>query len=103
MAAGCILFSLFVAPFAWAGFDEGMQAYNKGDYATALREFRLLADQGNAGAQSHLGNMYHEGNGMPQSYAEAAKWYRLAADNGFALAQYNLGVMYYHGNGVPKD
>ena len=70
MIVGCLLFSLLVAPFAWAGFDEGLRAYEKGDFATALREFRLAADQGNASAQSHLGSMYHEGNGVPQNYAE---------------------------------
>ncbi len=31
---------------AWAGFDEGVAAYNRGDYATALREWRPLAKQG---------------------------------------------------------
>ncbi len=36
---------------AWAGIAEGVTAYNRGDYATALREFRPLANQGVAEAQ----------------------------------------------------
>ena len=36
---------------AWAGFDEGFAALKRGDYATALREWRPLAEQGDAGAQ----------------------------------------------------
>ena len=44
-----ILISL-AAP-AWAGFAEGAAAYLRGDYATALREFRPLAEQGDADAQ----------------------------------------------------
>ena len=43
---------------ARAGFDEGVAAYNRGDYAAALREFLPLAQQGNADAQTNLGVMY---------------------------------------------
>jgi len=31
---------------AWADFDDGLAAYNAGDYATALKEFRPIAEQG---------------------------------------------------------
>ncbi len=46
---------------AWAGFDEGLAAYSRGDYKTALREWRPLAEQGYASAQAILGVMYSEG------------------------------------------
>ena len=38
-----------------ADFQKGWDAYEKGDYATALREWRPLADQGIAGTQNNLG------------------------------------------------
>ncbi len=88
---------------AWAGFDEGVAAYERGDYATALREFRVLAAQGHADAQFNLGVMYGKGVGVPQDYAEAVKWTRKAAEQGDAGAQYNLGFMYGKGDGVPQD
>ncbi len=88
---------------AWAGFNEGLAAYERGDYATALREFRPLAEQGDAVAQNNLGVMYRRGEGVPQDYAEAVKWYRKAAEQGAALALNNLGVMYDQGQGVPQD
>ena len=88
---------------AWAGFDEGVAAYERGDYATALREFRPLANQGNADALNNLGVMYSKGLGVPQDYAKAVKWYRKAADQGNAIAQTNLGFMYEKGRGVPQD
>ena len=50
--------------------------------------------KGYADAQSNLGIMYDNGNGVPENDAEAVKWYRKAADQGNAKAQYNLGVMY---------
>ncbi len=88
---------------AWAAWDEGGQAYQRGDYPTALRELRPLARQGDANAQLFVGLMYDKGQGVPQDYAEAAKWYRKAAEQGYAAAQYNLGIMYYKGRGVPQD
>ena len=40
---------------SYAGFDEGLAAYNKGDYATALKEFKKAAVQGDVSAQFYLG------------------------------------------------
>jgi len=61
------------------------------------------AEQGDANAQSTLGEAYAFGEGVPQDDTEAVKWYRKAAEQGNAEAQINLGVMYAEGRGVPKD
>ena len=84
-------------------FQVGMDAARKGDYATALREWTPLAEQGDAGAQYNLGLMYGNGDGVPQDDKNAMKWYTLAAGQGYADAQYNLGFMYDNGYGVPQD
>jgi len=84
-------------------FKDGQAAYARGDYATALRVLRPLAEQGNAGAQLGLGMMNANGWGVPQDDAEAARWWLLAADQGDVFAQFNLGVMFARGTGVPKD
>jgi len=68
-----------------------------------MTEWRPLAEQGDASAQTNLGVMYHQGHGVPQDYAEAMKWFRLAAEQGHPSAQTNLGVMYHQGQGVPQD
>ena len=102
-AAAFIGLTLCLVAPAQAGWDEGVAAFYRGDYATALREFRPLADQGNTFAQFLLGNMYYNGQDVTQDYAEAVKWYRKAAGQGYASAQYNLGVMYYNGQGVTQD
>ena len=60
-------------------FDKGLAAAQSGDFATALKEWRPLAEQGNAGAQHNLGVMYEGGQGVLQDNAEAVKWFRLAA------------------------
>lgn len=88
---------------ALAGLDEGVAAYEQGNYAKAVQEFRSLAAQGHASAQFNLGVMYGNGQGVAQDYQEAVKWYRLAAAQGHADAQSNLGVMYDNGQGVAQD
>ncbi len=84
-------------------FEDAVSAHERGDYATALREFRVLAEQDDASAQHNLGVMYERGYGVPQNYAEAVKWYKKVAEQGQVDAQYNLGVMYALGVGVTTD
>ena len=89
---------------SWSGdFQKAADAYERGDYATVLREIKPLAEQGIASAQFNLGLMYFNGQGVPQDYKIAAKWYTLAAEQGHADAQSNLGVMYGIGRGVIQD
>ena len=83
--------------------EDAVSAYDRGDHTTALREFRVAAEQGYGGAQNNLGNMYDKGQGVPQDYVQAVKWYRMAAEQGLAYAQFNLGFMYSKGQGVPQD
>ena len=84
-------------------FDDALAAAEQGDYVTALRLWRPLADQGDADAQYNLGVMYNNGDGVPQDYAEAMKWHRKAADQGNGNAQFHLGFMYDHGRGMPQS
>ena len=86
-----------------ADFNKGLAAYQSGDYATALREWRPLAEQGHDYAQNNLGWMYHNGQGVLQGYKTAVKWYTLAAEQGIADAQNLLGRLYQEGFGVPQD
>jgi len=84
-------------------WQDGVKAFQGGDYATALKFWRPLAEHGHAGAQHHLGFMYDRGQGVPKDYAEAVKWHRMAAEQGVGISQFNLGNMYAGGRGVPQD
>ena len=102
----CLTISLALGSFGvgWSGdFQKGVDAYDKGDYATALKEFMPLAEQGDASAQYNLGQIYRQGLGVPEDYKTAEKWYILSAEQGDAKAQYNLGVTYALGQGVIED
>jgi len=73
---------LGLAATAWAGFKEGSEAYEKGDYARVLQELRPLAGQGHAKAQVMLGAMCFKGQGVPQDYVKTHMWFNLAAAKG---------------------
>ncbi len=97
------LFLLAASLPALADFAKGLTAYKKGDYATAVQEWRPEAEQGDAPCQYNLGLLYLDGHGVPQDYAAAAKWFQRAADQGYAPAQHNLGALYGSGQGVKRD
>ena len=99
-----LIVSLFAHSLpALADFNSGAAAYSRGDYATALEEWRPLAEAGNLAAQFNLGLMHYNGKGVSQNFAEAAIWFGLAAEQGDAAAQINLGVMAYNGEGIEQD
>lgn len=98
-----ILLALAAAPAFAQDFNDGVDAFQKGDYETAIKNWMPLAHKGNAEAQRNVGIMFQQGLGVPQNEAEAAHWYRQAADKGHARAQQNLGAMYEEGAGVIQD
>ena len=89
ISAGIVLALSFSAPVPADSLEEAVAAYPSADYATALRVYRSLAEQGLAVAQFNLGLMYDLGHGVMQNYSESMKWYRLAADQGRDDAQIN--------------
>ena len=94
------------------GQDEGKalallrQAADRG-YGVADAEgvawWRKLAEGGNAGAQSVVGDIYRDGTGVGRDDVQAVTWYRKAADQGDSVAQLALGRMYAEGRGVAAD
>jgi len=64
---------------------KASNAYEGGDYVTALREWKLLAEQGNSEAQFRLGWMYYDGTGVDQDKIYAHMWVKLAAANAATL------------------
>jgi TPR repeat protein len=71
-------------------WEDGMVAYNRGDYAPAIRLFRPLAQAGNVKAQHLLGVMYHRGQGVARNTVRAMAWFSVAAKHGDREAQATL-------------
>ena len=86
-----------------ADFATGLNAYKKGDYVTAAKEWRPLADQGDPAVQFNLGLLYLDGQGVPQVLDQAVKWFNRSAEQGYDKAQLNLGALYATGKGVKRD
>jgi TPR repeat protein len=63
-------------------FEDGMTAYNRGDYVPAIQVFRVMAAQGDAKAQHLVGVMYHKGEGVARNSVRAFAWFSLAAAHG---------------------
>ena len=78
-----IFLSIGAMGSAWAqDFQKGVEAAQEGDFATALGEWRPLAEQGDAPAQTALGFMYDKGEGVPQDKVMAHMWFNLASSYG---------------------
>jgi uncharacterized protein len=92
-----------IAPDAQAGHKEGVEAYRKGNYKTALSELTPLADEGDAEAQYYLALCYDNGRGAPRDFKAAAKWYLKSAEKQYPASEYGLGMMYFEGRGVQQD
>lgn len=75
-------------------FDDAVAAYQREDYATAIRLFRDIAAEGDAAAQYNLGYMYANGMGVARDQAEALGWFRRSADLGDSDAQLAVGLAY---------
>jgi len=92
------------AGVSWsANLQKGLDAAKRGDFTTALKEWKPLAEKGNINAQFNLGEMYRRGDGVSLDYQTAIKWHKLAAEQGYAPSQFNLGEMYRRGGGLPLD
>ena len=102
VALAALLLAVLVAP-ARADFQDGVKAYNQGDYAAALKQWKPLAEGGHGDAQNNLGIMYDQGEAVAEDQAKAVRWFRDAASQGLSDAQNNLGRMYELGRGVDQD
>src|SRR4029450_11515470 len=77
--------------------------FDRANYATALKVWLPLAEQGDQAAQTYVGEIFEKGLGVQPDYAVAATWYRRAAERGYARAALNLGNLYERGLGVSRD
>ena len=78
-------------------------AYDKASFSSVAKVWMPQAQDGDAKAQSYLGELYERGiNGTPD-YKSAAMWYQKSVDQGYTPAMLNLGNLYELGLGVEKN
>lgn len=84
-------------------FDQGVAAYDAGDYAQAYAIWRKLADEDDLAAMRNAANMLRQGKGVAKDERAAFKLYEEAAEKGLVTAMANVAEMYMAGEGVERD
>jgi cell division septation protein DedD len=90
-----VLPAILIATPASADLKTGDIAWQSGDYATAITEWRPLAIAGDPDAQLHLGEAYQLGQGVPVDLKLAEDWFRRAADAGSAEGKDSYGLILF--------
>lgn len=95
-------FAALAAPAAAQDVQSGIAAWQAGDYARAVAEWRPLADAGNADAQFNLGQAYRLGRGVQQNLDLAEQWFERAARQRHEQAGSALGLLLFQ-NGRARE
>lgn len=94
----CAVAALAIGVPALADVKAGVDAWGRGDYKTAISEWRGPADKGDADAQFNLAQAYKLGRGVSQDLSQAENWYKKAADKGHLQASDNYGLLLFQNN-----
>jgi hypothetical protein len=86
-----------------AVFSSALGAYQRSDYARAVKGFRFAASAGHAAAQYYLASMYAQGHGVERNTTEAIRLYKRAAEGGNVDSIKVLGGIYLEGEQVKKN
>ncbi|MGC2164963.1 MAG: tetratricopeptide repeat protein [Gallionella sp.] len=88
---------------AAVSYHDGFDAFEQGNFPTAMQQLDPIAKQGDAKAQFYLGLILSQGKGVAQDFKQAANWLNKAAEQHQVEAQENLGLLYAKGQGVERD
>jgi TPR repeat protein len=84
-------------------FDQGIAAYDSGDFAAAYRIWAELAREDDLGAMRNAAQLLRQGKGVEKDSVAAFNLYREAAEKGLVTAMANVGEMYLSGEGTQKN
>lgn len=80
---------------ASASVKDGVDAWSRGDYAAAVKQWQGPADSGDADAQFNLAQAYKLGRGVRQDMKKAEELYRKAAEQGHMRATDTYGLLLF--------
>ncbi len=99
-----ILFiGLFTGALLADSFEVGRKAYLDGDYRSAYRILKPLAESGNSDAQKMMGILYDYGQGVDTDPQKALEWYIRSAEQGDPAVQYQVGAKYFKGGDIDQN
>jgi uncharacterized protein len=97
------LLATTVTPVCADDFDDGVDAYKKGNYHTALEKFKQSVEQGVKLAFPYLGTMYEFGWGVEKNDREALKWHKRGVNWAYPESLRYVAMRYENGEGLPQD
>lgn len=97
------LLGLIVSLPSFASLNDGIAAYNSGNYSKALKEFNASAKAGDPAGKHLLASLYYQGHGVERDLKKAVALFSEAAKTNYPPSLANLALMYSIGDGVPKD
>lgn len=86
-----------------ASIEQANRLYTDAMYEDAIKNYYVLAHQGDAHAQYRIGFMYLHGQGIKSDICESTRWFDKSARDGNGFAQFELGRAYYEGYGVARN
>lgn len=98
-----VILVLASTPVRAGPYEDGLAAAKRGDYSTAFRLWKPLAEQGSAESQLRLSALYALGKGVPQDSKQALAWVQKSAAQKNPEARNMLGVIYLNGEVAPQD
>ncbi len=103
LSCALMLFAVNSTADTEVNIDSALAAVNSEEYEKAFKQFKILADKGEAEAQYNLAMMYRLGKGVKENHKLSSKWFRKAADQDISDAQYYLGHAYDVGEGITQN
>lgn len=100
LAAFALLLS--TAPAA-ADVKAGVDAWSRGEYEAAVKQWREPALKGDADAQFNMGQAYKMGRGVKADLNVALDWYKKAAAQGHLQAADSYGHLLHYQGKIPES
>ena len=88
-----LMLILMSAPVYADDYQDGENAYRRGDYRGAFEKFEPLAEQGNARAQWLVAGLYARGMGVARDYVQALKWSAIVGANGVEIGSIGRDIL----------
>ena len=104
--ASIVTFLVFIvgtSPRVWADFEGAWEAYQRGQYNAAVREFLWCAEKGNDLCQLYLGDIYYYGHGTIVRRDRATFWYHKSARQKNSTAAQRLFTLYERTRSIPGN
>jgi TPR repeat protein len=95
VTAAAAAMALVPVPAGAQSVKAGIEAWQRADYAAAIKIWRPLADQGDPDAAFNVGQAYRLGRGVPVNLSLAQRWFQAAAEKGHLDAQATLGLLLF--------